>query len=189
MHAMKNNFLKRLDADLRPPEDHIQGPTRKNIERYGQMIEDVGGADLCDGGIGWSGHIAFVDPGAPEFGGPFEEWKAMGPRLVTLNPFTLAQTCIDADFGMSGDWTWVPPRAYTIGPRQILEARLRNSWNHFCIASTDISWQRFSVRLAMHGPVCKECPASILQIGPTNMYLSEAIAANIEEHDETLFYS
>jgi glucosamine-6-phosphate deaminase len=189
MYAMKHNFFLRIDADLRPPENHIQGPTRQNIASYGQMIDDAGGAALCDGGIGWSGHVAFIDPGAPEFEGSFDDWKRMGPRLVTLGPFTLAQTCIDADFGMSGDWTWVPPKAYTVGPRQVIGARLRNSWNHFRIASTDISWQRFTVRLAMHGPICRECPASILQYGPTNMYLSEGIAADIEEHQGTLFYA
>ncbi len=188
MYAMKNNFFYRLDKDLRPPESHIQGPTRKNIGSYSRMVEDLGGADLCDGGIGWSGHIAFVDPGAPEFEGTFEDWKMMGARLVTLNPFTIAQTCLDADFGMSGDWSWVPPKAYTIGPADVLHAHLRNSWNHFMIAGTDISWQRFTVRLAMHGPICKECPASILQYGPTCMYLSEKIASDIEYHSETMFY-
>ncbi len=189
MYAMKNNFYYRIDKNLRPPEDHIQGPNRKNIGSYSRMIEDSGGADLCDGGIGWSGHVAFIDPGAPEFEGNFEDWKAMGSRLVTLNPFTLAQTCIDADFGMSGDWSWVPPRAYTIGPADVLKSRLRNSWNHFTIAGTDLSWQRFTVRLAMHGPICRECPASILQYGPTNMYISEKIAADIEYRPETIFYA
>ena len=31
------------------------------------MIEDLGGADVCFGALGWSGHIAFIDPGSPEF--------------------------------------------------------------------------------------------------------------------------
>ena len=36
---------------------------------------------------------------------------------------------------------------------EVLGARLRNSWNHFTLGSTNISWQRFTVRLAAHGPV------------------------------------
>jgi len=31
------------------------------------MIEDAGGADICYSGPGWTGHVAFVDPDAPEF--------------------------------------------------------------------------------------------------------------------------
>jgi len=189
MYAMLNNFYYRIDETLRPPRSQVQGPTTKNIGDYGKMIEDLGGADLCDGGIGWSGHVAFVEPGSPEFTGDLEEFKQMGPRVVTLTPFTLAQSCLDADFGMSGDWSSVPPKALTIGPAQVLGAKLRNSWNSFNISGTALSWQRFTVRLAMHGPITPEVPASILQVGPTNMYVSETIAENIEDRQGTLFYS
>lgn len=189
MYAMLNNFFYRIDEDLRPPREQINGPNKNNVEHYGTMIEDLGGADLCDGGIGWSGHVAFVEPGSPEFAGSLDEFKSMGARLVTLSPFTIAQSCLDADFGMSGDWASVPPKAYTIGPAQVLGARLRNSWNHFNISGTSLSWQRFSVRMAVHGPVTPEVPASILQIGPTNMYVSETIAETIGSGSGTLFYA
>jgi 6-phosphogluconolactonase/glucosamine-6-phosphate isomerase/deaminase len=189
MYAMKNNFYNRLDKDLRPPEDNIQGPTNKNLKDYGKMIENLGGADVCYGGIGWSGHVAFIEPGAPEFDGSFEDWKEMGTRIVTLSPFTIAQSCLDADFGMSGDWSWIPPKAATIGPAQIIGARLRSSWNSFTISSTDVSWQRFTIRLAIHGPVTNKVPASILQIGPTEMHISESVSKNIEIHRELSWYS
>jgi glucosamine-6-phosphate deaminase len=189
MYAMKNNFYNRLDKDLRPPEGNIQGPTNNNLENYGKMIEDLGGADVCYGGIGWSGHVAFIEPGAPEFDGSFEEWKTMGARIVTLSPFTIAQSCLDADFGMSGDWSWIPPKAATIGPAQIIGARLRSSWNSFTINRTDVSWQRFTVRLALHGPVTNKVPASILQIGPTELHISESVAGDIEIHRELSWYS
>jgi hypothetical protein len=154
------------------------------------MMEDLGGVDLCDGGIGWSGHVAFIEPNAPEFAAAtVEEWLTLGPRIVTLTPFTLAQTALDPDFGMSGDWSWVPPKAGTIGPAQIVGARLRNSWNHFTIAGTSVSWQRFSVRLACHGPVTQGVPASMLQTARTNMYMSESIAENIGSTKEMSFYS
>lgn len=185
MHAMKNNFYYRLDEDLRPPEEQIQGPTHKNIKDYGKMMEDAGGIDVCFGGIGWSGHLSFIEPGCPEFAASsLEEWKGMGSRAVTLSPFTIAQSCLDPDFGMSGDWSWIPPRAVTVGPKEILAARLRCSWNPFTLPGSDISWQRFSVRMAAHGPITPDCPASMLQIGPTNMYISNSIAENIvARHD------
>ena len=130
MYAMLNRFYARIDEDLRLPRDQVHGPTHRNINDYAKMMQDLDGVDLCDGGIGWSGPIAFIEPGAPEFSAEsLEEWKQLGPRVVTLTPFTIAQTCLDPDFGMSGDWSNIPPKALTIGPAQVLGARLRNSWN------------------------------------------------------------
>jgi glucosamine-6-phosphate deaminase len=189
MYAMKNNFYKNIEEHLRPPEDHIKGPTSENINDYGKMMEELGGVDVCYGGIGWSGHIAFVEPGSPEFEGTFEEWKEMGTRIVTLSPFTIAQSCLDADFGMSGDWSWIPPKAATIGPKEILGARLRSSWNSFRVGGTDISWQRFSVRFAAHGPITNKVPSTILQIGPTEMYISETVAQDIAPDPSRSFYA
>jgi glucosamine-6-phosphate deaminase len=190
MYAMLRNFYGRIDEDLRPPRKQIHGLNNGNLNDYDKMMEDLGGVDLCDGGIGWSGHVAFIEPGAPEFAADtLDEFMQMGTRLVTLSPFTLAQTALDPDFGMSGDWANVPPKALTIGPAQVLGARLRNSWNHFVLAGTDVSWQRFIIRLASHGPVTPECPASILQAAKTNFYISERIAQNIAADREVSFYA
>lgn len=188
LYAMKHNFYYKLDKDLRPPENQIVGPTNKNLKDYGKMIEDLGGADVCYGGIGWSGHIAFIEPGAKEFEGSLEEWKEMGPRIVTLSPFTIAQSCLDPDFGMSGDWSAIPPKAATIGPAQVIGAKLRSSWNSFTIGPTSVSWQRFTVRLALHGPVTPLVPASILQTLRTDVYISETIAEDIKPNRELSWY-
>ena len=190
MYAMLHNFYSRIDAPLRPPRDQIHGLTNRNLDDYATMMADLGGVALCDGGIGWSGHVAFIEPGAPEFqAATLAEWMQLGPRIVTLTPFTIAQSCLDPDFGMSGDWANVPPKAATIGPAQIVGARLRNSWNHFVLGGTNISWQRFTVRLAAHGPVTPQCPASILQTCRTNLYIGESIARNILPDRELSFYS
>lgn len=190
MYAMLNNFYGRIDEHLRPPRNQIHGINNDNLNDYAKMMDDLGGVDLCDGGIGWSGHVAFVEPDAPEFKAEsLEEWKQMGPRIVTISPFTIAQSCLDPDFGMSGDWSGIPPKAATIGPAQVIGAKLRNSWNHFALDGTAVSWQRFSVRLAMHGPVTPQCPASILQTCRTNFFISEEIAKNIEPVRELSFYA
>jgi glucosamine-6-phosphate deaminase len=188
LYAMKNNFYYKIDEDLRPPENQIIGPTNENFKNYGEMIEELGGADVCYGGIGWSGHIAFIEPGSKEFEGSLDEWKEMGPRIVTLSPFTIAQSCLDPDFGMSGDWSAIPPKAATIGPKQIISAKLRSSWNPFTIADTLVSWHRFTVRLALHGTVTPLVPASILQTLRTDFYISETVAKNIEFNKELSWY-
>ena len=62
MHAFKKYFWQNIDPSLRPPEHQVLGPTTANINDYGKMLADVGGADICYCGPGWSGHLAFIEP-------------------------------------------------------------------------------------------------------------------------------
>lgn len=179
MYAFKSNFYKRIDPDLRPPENQIVGPTTKNINEYGKMIADAGGADACYTGPGWTGHIAFIEPDAPEFDFPLDEWKRLGPRVVTLSPFTIAQNSLHASFGKSGDLAGVPPKAATIGPAEVIAAKYRMDLHFFSIGGTGISWQRMISRLALHGPVTPLLPTSILQTLETDVLVSETVAADI----------
>ncbi|MEW5816519.1 MAG: hypothetical protein AB1798_14145 [Spirochaetota bacterium] len=180
MRAQKNYFYNPIDKELRPPEDHIQGPSTQNISYYGKMIEDMGNADALYSGSGWTGHIAFIDPETPEFAGSLEEWKRMGPRIVTLHPLTIAQNSLHGSFGMSGDVASVPPRAATIGPAEVIKAKYRMDMNSLTTAGTFVSWQRFVTRLIAHGPVTPLVPASIYQTLQCDFYISETCAANIE---------
>jgi len=99
MHAFKKYFWAELDPKLRPPEKQIQGPTNKNIKVYGKMLADLGGADICYSGPGWTGHLAFIEPCVPEFAATsLEEWKQMGSRICTLHPLTIAQKFVARQF-------------------------------------------------------------------------------------------
>lgn len=61
-----------------PSQKQIHGPSNANLKDYGKMIADLGGADVCCGGIGWSGHIAYIEPGSAAFAASsLEEWKKM----------------------------------------------------------------------------------------------------------------
>jgi glucosamine-6-phosphate deaminase len=158
--AMWQNFFNRIDPELRPNEQNIHFPSTANIDRYSEMIEDAGGADVCYGGVGWSGHIAFWEPQLGyEFSGDLDAYRAAPGRMVELHPMTIMQNALHS-FG--SDWSWVPPMAATIGPRDILGARHRSFWLDGAI-SPDVSWQRFIARLAAHGPISEFVPASFLQ--------------------------
>ena len=56
-HALKKYFYGRLDPELRPPENQMVGLTNDNFKDYGKMITDLGGADVCYQGPGWTGHL------------------------------------------------------------------------------------------------------------------------------------
>jgi len=180
MRSFKAYFYRELDPALRPPEAQIHGPTTENLGSYGRMIADMGGADACYSGPGWTGHLAFIEPDAPEFDAELEEWKTMGPRIVTLSPFTIAQNSLHGSFGMSGDLALVPPRAATIGPAEVIGARYRMQQHALAVAGTAVSWQRFVTRLILHGPVTPRVPESLLQTLPTDVILSENAARDIE---------
>lgn len=182
LYCMKTCFWQKLDPNLRPPESQVQGPTARNINDYGKMIADLGGADCVYAGPGWTGHLAFIEPDAPEFDAPLEEWKLMGPRICTLSPFTIAQNSMHGSFGASGDLWAVPPKAATIGPAEVIGAKHRIDMHSLTVGGTFISWQRLMTRLVLHGPVTPRVPESIMQTLRTDVLVSEQSAANIEPH-------
>jgi glucosamine-6-phosphate deaminase len=159
--SMRQSFFGRIRKDLRPPDRNIHFPTDRNIGDYWKLIEDAGGADCCYGGIGWCGHIAFWESHLGlEYGDDLAAYKKAHGRIVELNPMTIMQNALHT-FG--GDWSWVPPKAASIGPREILGARDRSFWLDGDCGIGGMSWQRFIARLVAHGPVNTLVPGSILQ--------------------------
>lgn len=180
-YAFKKYFYSQIDPKLRPQEKQILAPTNKNIKDYGRMIADLGGADICYSGPGWTGHLAFIEPDAPEFAAAnLAEWKKLGPRICTLSPFTIAQNSMHGSFGASGDLCAVPPKAATIGPAEVIAAKHRIDIHAITVGGTKISWQRFITRLVLHGPVTWRVPESILQTLRTDVWVSESLAEDIE---------
>ncbi len=179
-YTMLNFFWARIDPELRPPREQMHGLSNSNLADYGKMLEDLGGADCCYSGPGWTGHLAFIEPDAPEFEADLEEWKQMGPRIVTLSPFTVAQNSLHGSVGMSGDLWAVPPKAATIGPAQVIAAKHRIDVHSITIDGSQASWQRLITRLCLHGPVTPKVPTSLLQTLRTDVWVSESIARDIE---------
>lgn len=179
-HAMLKYFYYQIDEDLRPPRKQFVCFCDVSIDDYSKILAEQGGADICYSGPGWTGHLAFIEPDAPEFQAPLEQWKTFGARIVTLSPFTLAQNSLHGCFGRSGDLSMVPPKAATIGPADVIAAKHRFDTHGITIAGTQSSWQRLTSRLVLHGPVTPLVPESILQTLRTDVYVTESIAMNIE---------
>ena len=175
--SMLQSFFKRIREDLRPKEKNIHFPTDKNINHYHKMIEDEGGADCCYGGIGWCGHIAFWESHLGlEFGDDLKAYRQAHGRIVELNPMTIMQNALHS-FG--GDWSWVPPKAASIGPREILGARDRSFWLDGDQGG-GVSWQRFIARLVAHGPVNPLVPGSILQETNCGYHILGGVADDVQ---------
>ena len=180
-NAMVSFFWAKIDEDLRPPRDHFIGFTKENIGHYNDLMLEKGGVDCAYFGPGWTGHLAFCEPDAPEFDMPLEDWKKAGARICTLSPFTLAQNSLHGCFGCSGDLCRVPPKAATVGPLEALSCKYRWSTHSITIQGTVSSWQRLTTRLAVQGPVTPRVPDSILQTVPTTVYISTVSAMPITQ--------
>jgi glucosamine-6-phosphate deaminase len=174
--AMLDSFFALIDEDLRPPMEQIHFPTKDVIDHYYDLMQELGGVDVCYGGIGWCGHIAFWESSlGHEFGDDLDAYMQARARLVTLTPMTIMQNALHS---FSGDWSWVPPKANTIGPAEILLARERSFWLDGHILG-NIAWQRFIARLVAHGPVNTLVPGSILQTAPTTYTMMGGVADNV----------
>lgn len=193
-------FYNQIDPELRMPLSNIHYPTNKNIDSYSDMIEELGdgGADAIYSGPGWAGHIAFIDP-CPELipgykdGGTYEIKDLNDPyfdqkaQILTLHPLTIAQNSLHGVFGCSGDIGNVPPKAATIGPRDVKNARFRIENHGLSTMGTFSSWQRMTSRLITHGPVTPYVPGSIYQLLGCHLHITPGIAEKIEIH-ETMGY-
>ncbi len=180
-YSMWKMLFDRIKPELKIPEHQIHFPNEKNINDYSKMIEDLGGADVCYGGIGWSGHIAFFEPQlGDEFGNDIKAYLQAGARLVDLHPITILQNSLFLSKD-SGDWSAHPPKAYTIGPKELAGSKLVSFWCGF--ADIAGKFQRFITRLSAHGPVTPYVPASILQILNSELVVTDQIAEDCYEEN------
>lgn len=178
-YSFMYHFYYRIREDLRPDisQWHTFNNDNKKTGVYSNMIADLGGADVVYTATGWPGHTAFIDPGAPEFkAANLEEFITLKSRLVTQHPLTVAENSQFGPMGDSGDVWAVPPRAATIGPYDIVNAKERFECHALLNSEAGSSWQRMVSRLELYGPISMEIPASIMRLGKGICYVSTAIA-------------
>jgi glucosamine-6-phosphate deaminase len=178
---MYRDLFDRIDPTLRMDDSQIHFPMKENVNDYSRMLDDLGGAEKAYGGIGWCGHIAFYEPhvAVERHGEDMDSFLQQGTSLVDLHPITCAQNSLYGDAGAAGDWSWVPPKAYTIGPKDLADSTLVSFWDGF--GAGEGYWQRFISRLAAFGPVTPAVPASMLQIVDAELILSGPVAANCDQ--------
>ncbi len=121
--AMKRDLFDRLDPDLRIPEAQRWFPDPFAPDAIDDKIAEVTGGegvDVCYGGIGEHGHVAFNE--SPDLLAHYthltpEEFKSSSTRVLPLNPETLTRAF------RSPLYTLCPPGAVTLGMKVILGAK------------------------------------------------------------------
>ena len=162
---LDERFYERLDPDLAPPPENRVVPDPARPDAVAAAIERAGGVDMCVGGIGITGHVAFNDPPGPDV--PLETFRNLGTRVVEL---ALETRVINSVTAANGNIDAIPRWAVTVGMKEILSARsVRIYMNR--------SWQPAIARRWVHGPVTTRVPASLLQEHPdVHLTLTEEAA-------------
>lgn len=164
---MQRRFYDLLDPELAPPPEHRVFPDPGDLDAISRWIEQRGGVDICFGGIGINGHVAFNEPARSDDGVTSTAFAALPTRLLDLACETRT---INANT-VGGSLEVIPPRCVTVGMREILSAR---SLKFYC----NRPWQAAVVRRVLHGPISPECPASYLrQHDDATLTIADYVAA------------
>jgi glucosamine-6-phosphate deaminase len=150
--AMNRMFYGLLEPALAPLPENRVFPDPRDLSAIARLIAARGGVDVCFGGIGINGHMAFNEP--PEAGDNIstDDFAALPTRVLDLTRETKTINSVT----VGGEISIVPKRAVTVGMKEILESRrLRFYCNR--------PWQSAVVRRVLHGPLTPQCPASFLR--------------------------
>ena len=158
-YFMKKNLFEGLG--IAPEQTNIEDGTAKDEKsecaRYDALLEELP-RDIQLLGLGSNGHIAFNEPGTP-FGS--------GTHVVTL-----AESTVKDNARLFGDISEVPRKAYTMGIKQIMQAK------KILILASGAN-KAEAVYKMVKGEVTEEVPASILQLHPDCILIADETAAKI----------
>jgi len=152
---MDRKFYDLVDGELAPVAENRVFPNPDDPGAIGRVIAERGGVDVCFGGIGINGHMAFNEPPEPGESMSVDQFGALPTRVLSLSRETATINSVT----VGGEISLVPRRAITVGMKEILESRK-------CRFYCNRPWQRAVVRRVLHGPLTSACPASLLRTHP-----------------------
>ena len=119
-YRMNSEFYSRVDKELVMPENQRHFPYPGKEEEYDKMIEELGGVDMCFGGVGINGHVAFNEP--PEIGEEIspDEFANLPTRVL---PISRETKTINAYGYQRGNLQGMPEWCITIGMKQIISSK------------------------------------------------------------------
>ena len=150
---MKREFYDRVREDLVMPESQRHFPRVGREAEYDKMLEDLGGADACFGGLGINGHVAFNEPPEPNEKITADEFANLGTRVLPISRETKA---INAYGYNRGDLLGMPQWCVTVGMKQILASKK-------IYIALNRPWQYGPLKHALFDDETATCPASLLR--------------------------
>ena len=131
-------------------------------------VEKLGGVDICFGGIGINGHLAFNEADGSL---TCDEFKQLKTRVLPISPETRAANAI-GDFG--GRLEDMPVWCVTIGFNEIYNARKIR-------LGIFRDWHRAVARRCGYGEMTAEFPVSMVAEHPDALIRMTEFVANLED--------
>ncbi len=150
---MNDEFYSLVSPELVMPESQRFFPAPGKEKEYDELIEKLGGADLCLGGLGINGHVAFNEP--PEEDDPItkDEFAALGTRVLRI---TRETRTINANGYLKGDIAAMPKWCITVGMKQILASKK-------IYIALNVAWQQGIFKRVLFDEICPQRPSSLLR--------------------------
>lgn len=162
---MERTVYTKVKPELVMPKAQRVFPDPNNIDYIPELIEKLGGVDICFGGIGINGHVAFNEADAAKTN---EEFLAQKTRVLEISKETRTANAI-GDF--NGALEDMPKYCVTIGIYEISRARKIRLG---CFRN----WHRAVVRRTAYGEATSDFPVSLLTSHKDiNLKITEYVAA------------
>lgn len=161
---MERTVYSKIRPELVMPEEQRVFPDPNDPARGDKLLEELGGPDVCFGGIGITGHLAFNEPDANL---TVEEFAQLPTRVLEIAPETRATNSV-GDLG--GALEDMPHKCVTIGMKQILSAKKIR-------LGVFRDWHRAVCRRAIYGEVTSQYPVTLAQNHPDAMIIINNVAA------------
>lgn len=158
----------KVKPELVMPEDHRIFPDPKDPENMRRTIRALGGVDICFGGIGINGHVAFNEA---QDGLTPDQFRALPTRVLEISRETRTANAIGDFNGAIDD---MPKWCVTIGMSEIYSAKKIRLG---CFRD----WHRAVVRHACYGDVSAHFPVTLLQEHPDALLRVTEFVANLPE--------
>lgn len=165
---MDRTVYTKIKPELVMPEEQRIFPDPNNTTHIQEVIEKLGGVDICFGGIGINGHVAFNEAQDDLTG---EEFLQLHTRVLEIARETRAVNSIGDLNGALDD---MPHYCITIGMNEIFNARKIRLG---CFRD----WHRSVVRKAAHGEKTAHFPVSLLQDHPDITLRFTEFVANLPQ--------
>ncbi len=149
---MNRQVYSKIKPELLMAEEQRIFPDPNNLTHIPDTINNLGGVDICFGGIGINGHIAFNEP---EDVSP-EEFATRTTRVLEISRETRT---INSVGDLNGAIDAMPKLCVTIGMKEILSAK---KIRLYCFRD----WHRAVVRQAAYGEVSAHFPVTLVQNHP-----------------------
>ena len=160
---MERTVYSQIPEELNVPESQRFFPDPEDPDSVGRKIEELGGVDICFGGIGINGHLAFNE--AEEVSA--EEFAKRDTRVLAISRET---RCANAIGDLNGAIDAMPIYAITIGIKEILASRK-------VVLGVFRPWHRSVLRQAIFDEPSGHFPVTLLQNHKDALILANNVAS------------